>query len=87
MAGVCRRDSQAETVSEAVLVAVAAREGVPEAELDPPLYEAIDPEALDAVFRDTSGRISFEYCGYRVTVDVDGTADRSEHVSLAEVNS
>ncbi|WP_209438485.1 HalOD1 output domain-containing protein [Natronococcus sp. JC468] len=36
----------------------------------PPLYEAIDPQALNELFRgDRSGRVRFEYAGYEVTVD------------------
>lgn len=45
----------------------------------PPLYEIIDPEALDAFLRcsdnsDTrpTRSIAFSYCGYRVTADSTG---------------
>jgi hypothetical protein len=61
------------TVSEAVLTAVAEREGVAEHELRPPLYDVINPEALDALFREATGSVTFEYLGYRVTVDSDCT--------------
>lgn len=68
--------------SEAVIRAVAARSacdagaesGKPDlTELDP-LYEAIEPDALDALFaplgdRRAAGAVSFTYCGYRVTVE------------------
>jgi hypothetical protein len=59
------------TVSEAVLAAVAEREGVDETELETPLYEAIDPDALDDLFRDGRGHVSFQYAGYVVTIDHD----------------
>lgn len=32
------------------------------------LYEVIDTEALEALFRDTRGRLTFEYLDYDVTV-------------------
>jgi len=60
-----------QTVSEAVLTAVAEREGVEETELDTPLYDAIDPDALDALFQNRRGHVSFQYAGYLVTVDHD----------------
>jgi len=58
--------------SEAVLDAVAEREGVQAEELTPRLYEVIDPEALDRLFRGTTCRVSFEYREYVVTVDYSG---------------
>lgn len=57
------------TASEAVLSAVAEAEGVDERELAVPLYEVIDPDALDALFRDGEGEITFQYLDYHVTVD------------------
>lgn len=41
----------------------------------PPLYEAVDPDALTAFLRSTEGpdsAVAFTYCGYRVTVDSTG---------------
>lgn len=36
----------------------------------PPLYESIDPDALDQICRSLeSGHVSFTYSGYKVTVD------------------
>ncbi|MEY7847598.1 HalOD1 output domain-containing protein [Natrarchaeobius sp. A-rgal3] len=41
----------------------------------PPLYDVIDPSALDSLFRSTptnrrsQGSLTFRYCGYRVTID------------------
>jgi hypothetical protein len=62
------------TASEVVLEAVAAVERTDPIDLTPPLYTAVDPEALDAVvaFLDRSGRIEFDYRGHRVTVDCFG---------------
>lgn len=66
-----RHDGQSleETTSDAVLTAVARREAVSKHELPVPLFEAVDPEALDVLFRNTRGELSFEYLGYAVTVD------------------
>jgi hypothetical protein len=61
----------------AVLETVAVREGVDVTDL-PSLFDVIDPELLDAVFRgdgDGGGRrqrLQFDYCGYLVTVRGDG---------------
>ncbi|MFB6080702.1 MAG: HalOD1 output domain-containing protein [Haloferacaceae archaeon] len=60
--------------SRTVIEAVANAENVDPRELDPPLYEVIDPEALDALFAAEDGtapRVVFRYCGYEVTVDRD----------------
>lgn len=39
----------------------------------PPLYETIDPDALDAAIDDLeTGEIAFKYAGYSVTVDATG---------------
>ena len=45
----------------------------------PPLYEAIDPDALEALFvtHDTAGRVKFQYAGTIVTVYADRTIDIS----------
>lgn len=51
-----------------------------------PLYEHIDPDALDALFTDTcdgisrsAGSVSFEYGTYWVTVRSDYTAELKPH--------
>lgn len=57
------------TPSEAVTMGIAERTSKSMAEL-PPLYETIDPDALDAVVKkNKSCRVEFEYAGYKVTVD------------------
>lgn len=73
--------SEVDAISERLVEKLARREGTTPAELHPPLYEVVDLEALDAVFaslhggttRDASGRIEFEYEGYRVRVEDDET--------------
>ena len=69
--------------SEAVVTTVAALDGVPPTELAP-LYDAVEPDALDALFdhaerQDRPGdqRLCFAYAGYDVTVCGDGTVSVS----------
>ncbi|MFP8952385.1 HalOD1 output domain-containing protein [Natrialbaceae archaeon A-arb3/5] len=72
-------------LSEAVTVAVAKRSGLDDpiavAEQFGPLYDAIDPSALDALFDSTNntarseGSISFTYAGYHTTVDTTGRVE------------
>ncbi|MEM4781832.1 MAG: HalOD1 output domain-containing protein [Halalkalicoccus sp.] len=64
----------ASSVSESIVVAVADEEGVSPME-GPPLYSAIDPDALDTFVdsldgtRDEPrGTVTFAYGGYEVTV-------------------
>lgn len=61
------------SVSEHVVRSVAEAIDADPAEL-PVLYEAIDPDALDAAVRTmSSGTVSFPYAGHSVTVRNDGT--------------
>lgn len=59
------------SVTEAVLAAVAEAEGVPVESLRESLYEAINAESLDQLFRTGRAEVSFDYMGYIVTVDSD----------------
>lgn len=66
-----------DSVTARVVGAVADEEGVDPTELSTPLFEAVDPDALEDVFptppdADVVGRIEFTYCGYDVTVDSHG---------------
>ena len=58
------------TVSERVIHAVADREGVSPLDISPPLFDAVDPDALDQLY--AAGRrgptVECRYAGYRVTV-------------------
>jgi len=69
------------SLSDAILAAVAEAEGVDETDLTPPLYEAINPEALDTLFRDSGGTIEFQYHGYTVMIDHEGTISLKEDAS------
>ena len=56
---------------------IAAHEGTDPMTLDPPLHEAVDVDALEALFSpndgtDFAGTVSFAYCGYTVTVEHTG---------------
>jgi hypothetical protein len=46
-----------------------------------PLYDVIDPDALEALYQHGSPEVNFEYIGYHVTVHSDRT------VSVADVDS
>lgn len=60
-------------LSRAVLEAVGERESVELPSLETPLYDSIDPDALDSLFRSgVDGKISFSYLGYDVTVTSGG---------------
>lgn len=68
-----------DSVSLAIIEAVAARENVDPVDLKPPTYEALfdvcDPEALDALFHERPGTnapatitVTLVFCGYEITV-------------------
>jgi hypothetical protein len=65
-------------LSTTVISAVADATGAQPLDL-PPLYEAINPDTLDSLFRPTDegggvpDQITFTYSGYAVTVHGDGT--------------
>jgi hypothetical protein len=66
--------------SDAVVDAVASRAGIDPVDLRPPLYEAIDPDGLDTLVGNASSNmnrsdvvITFDYAGYEVTVESDGS--------------
>lgn len=72
--------------SRAIIEAVAAREGVDVTDIEPPAYEplftAINPEALDRLFRNpaemATARVVLEYEGYEVVVHGDGRVEVSD---------
>ncbi|WP_408958446.1 HalOD1 output domain-containing protein [Natrinema sp. 74] len=68
-----------------VVERVAELEDTDPAALTPPLYTAVDPDALDSLChrptvgtQRSAGRVSFTYCGYEVTVSGDGDVSVSE---------
>jgi len=71
-----------------VVEEVAAREDVDPVELDVPLYEAVDPDALDGAVRSASDRgsdlrIEFVYHGYDVVVESTGVVHVAEESDSA----
>jgi len=69
-----------EPPSQQVVKAVAREEGLAPNELTLPLYDTINPEALDAIFENrrpnaTATAISFEYHGYEIEVAGTTTED------------
>ncbi|NHN57616.1 MULTISPECIES: HalOD1 output domain-containing protein [Halorussus] len=74
------------TPSERIVSKVSHRENVDPVELQPPLNEVVDLDALDALFasrngrttRDADGHVEFTYEGYRIWVESDGVIDIDE---------
>lgn len=55
-----------------VIEAVATNDGVDPLELEP-LYDVVDPDALDTICRtDLDLKVQFEYCGHVIEVRSDG---------------
>lgn len=58
------------TLSEQIIDHIATLENTDPLEL-PPLFDAVDPDALEALFADHRiGTVEFPYAGYTVTVEV-----------------
>ena len=71
--------TESESLVETVLTAVAEQEDTSPTALEP-LYDVIDPDALNRLFAPTNGgeartlgRVVFSYCGYEVTVSSDSS--------------
>ncbi|PCR88917.1 HalOD1 output domain-containing protein [Natrinema ejinorense] len=65
-----------------VLEKVADADDVAPVALEPPLYDVVDPTALDQLFEPTdtddsvrSGRVTFRYRGYDVTITSNGAVE------------
>lgn len=67
------RTTEDGSLTEAVVLGVAEARGVDPIALDQRLYEVIDPDALDALFRNpsSSGTVEFSMAGCRVTIHAD----------------
>ena len=66
--------------SQAVIDAVADAEGVDAIELTKPLHDVVEPDALDSIFQNGTGSMTFAYLDYQVTVDHDGRVEVSPDV-------
>lgn len=70
--------SEPDSVSEAVVRAVADAEGIEPTALTDTLYDTVDPEALDRLFSESASgesaakQVTFPYSGYEVTVSGEG---------------
>jgi len=71
--------------STAIVSEIARLEGMEPTEIEPPLYEVLDPDALDALFTSTGaqppregGYVLFTYRDYEVTVYGSGRIDIRE---------
>ena len=62
-------------LSVTVVEAVADREGVTPEQLEEPLYGSVNPEALDSLFRASTGHVTFEYRGHTITVHSSGAVE------------
>ncbi|MFC7195181.1 HalOD1 output domain-containing protein [Halosimplex aquaticum] len=71
-----------QSAAEAVLGAVAERAGVGVLDLSVPLYDAVDPDALNSFYRacddGESATVAFSYYGYDVEVSGNGRVLLSE---------
>lgn len=68
------------SVSIRVVTAVADAEGVPPEDLDPVLHDAVNVDALDAIYKGSRRPVTveFEFAGYLVKVDPDGRVSVQE---------
>jgi Halobacterial output domain 1 len=64
-----------ESVTAAVVTAVTEANGTKPAT---PLYEAINPDALENLYQHDSPEVSFEYAGHHITIHSDQTVTVSE---------
>lgn len=77
-----------ESLTVQLVQAVADAADVDPVDLSPPLYDAVDPEALEALFAPTEGgttrrgRVEFSYAEYRVTVSVDGDGNSERPITI-----
>jgi hypothetical protein len=67
------------TVSERVIHAVADREDISPLDISTPLFDAVDPDALDRLYDDGRAGVTtqFQYSGYLVTVGGSGRIELS----------
>lgn len=81
-----QEDTGRYSISERVIDRIADHRGVDPLDLETPLHEVVDPDALDTLFAPTSrgsprptGRVTFPYEDCQVAVESDGTV----HVTAA----
>ena len=72
------------TPSVRVVETVADHEQTSPLTLSPPLTEFVNPDALDSLFETSSGTVTFDAWGYRITVDADGTVTTEDAAELVD---
>ncbi|RKD93354.1 HalOD1 output domain-containing protein [Halopiger aswanensis] len=81
-----------ESLTVQLVQAIADAADVDPVDLSPPLYDVVDPEALEALFAPTDGgttrrgRIEFSYAAYRVTVSVAGGSEHQITIAVSEAD-
>lgn len=55
-------------MSDLVIQAIADAEECDPSMVTPPLYDAIDPDALDAIYARASPRVEFDYTEYHIEI-------------------
>lgn len=68
-------DSHPKPITHAVITAVAAAAECDRTAVQPPLYEVVDPDALNALYQHVTPHVTFDYAGYRVEIQPDQTVD------------
>ena len=68
-------------ICQTVIEAIADAEDTEPSELTPPLFEVIDPDALDTLFarNQAVGKIIFNYNSYEISVFPDGYVSIEDH--------
>ena len=85
------REHRSSSLAHQIITEVASREGVEPLDLEIPLYDAVDPEALEALFtrpRDLSTEstvtLSFTYYDYEIVVESDRSVSVSDRAGALE---
>lgn len=72
----CRQEQFTRNLGADIIEAIADRERISPAQLSPPLYSVISPDALTSLFQPTASSdrqressVCFTYCGYNVYID------------------
>lgn len=83
-----------ESLASAIITEIAEQEGTDPTKIDPPLYDVLDPDALDSLFVPTKagrarsgGHVAFIYCGYEVTAFSDGDVRARELTDSVDSDS
>lgn len=82
-----------ESLTVQLVQAVADAADVDPVDLSPPLYDVVDPEALEALFAPTDGgttrrgRVEFSYAEYRVALSVDGDSEHQITIAVSDADT